>query len=393
MKNRIIATGAATALLAGALVGFAAAPASATYEECVPAAAWTEVIEHPGVGTPTIEAPNPDYVAEVPAIPAQGNPTISVEVTNPDYVPAKDAVYENHITEKEYKKYKGKWPFGWWDVQWFPVEAQPHGWEWTGNVKMTPVEVTPAQPAVGTPTIWVDQPNPAYVPEVPAVPAQGTPTIEVPNPDYVAPTTETVEHPAVTCPAPPAHTATGATECGEWTITIGNEQEEGYENGTASFVLYIDGEFESAHAVMGGESTVLSGSFDEDSGTHEVIVRSGPAQGDRVVFSLIVESDCEVTVPPTEEPTEPTEPEEPTTPVTPEEPAAPAAPEAPAPAAAPAAAAAKTATVEADEADTLAQTGIDPLVLALGLPMGVAALAAGGLLLARRRQVMNADES
>ncbi len=74
------------ALLAAMLIPVAATSASATYEECVPQDAWTEVIEHPAVGEPTILIDNPDYIPADGYEPAVGEPQIEVE--NPDYVPA-----------------------------------------------------------------------------------------------------------------------------------------------------------------------------------------------------------------------------------------------------------------------------------------------------------------
>lgn len=234
---------------------------------------------------------------------------------------------------------------------------------------------------------------------------------------------------------PPAHNANGEATCGAYSITLYNVQNEGEINGTASYVVYIDGKFDAAYAVAGNETETITGTFPEDSGNHQVIVRTGPAQGDEFVFSLDVTSDCippkpaddvvvgewskpvitcdneagdeievtrEVTttpyflsengwvpgesttktetdiyvvteediealdcavvIPPTEEPKPPV--------VTPKPPVKPVA-------------------AKVTSEDTLATTGIDPLVLALGLPMGVAALALGGLLIAKRRKDLN----
>lgn len=284
MKFKSLAT--VGILLAAALVPLGVSTASAnTYggETCTPAEAWTEVIEHPAVGEPTITTPNPDYVPAIPGTPAQGEPTISVEVSNPDYKPAVPAVTKTEYLYKQLVTGKEKWMDS---LTWNPGL----GWYYAHQERTT--EVTPAQPAVGTPTIWVDQPNPYYVPEVPGVPAVGEPTISTPNPDYVEARTETVEHPAVTCPAPPAHNANGKATCGAWDITLYNVQAEGYKNQTASYVVYIDGKFNAAYAVAANKTEAISGTFPEDSGNHQVIVRSGPAQGDKIVFSLDVTSDC-----------------------------------------------------------------------------------------------------
>lgn len=90
----------------------------------------------------------------------------------------------------------------------------------------------------------------------------------------------------------PKHNANGEAQCGVYSITLYNPQAEGEINGTASYVVYIDGKFNQAYAVESGKTVVVSGAFDEDSGNHQVIVRTGPAQGDEFVFSLDVTSDC-----------------------------------------------------------------------------------------------------
>lgn len=294
MKKNILAGGLTAFLVAGALSVGLAAPASAagSLETCTPADAWVEVVEVPAVGEPTITIENPDYVPAVEAtdeVSAVGEPTIEVEIENPDYVaptyvagywetvpaeytppvgpetidveqdnpdyveavaeipevshtdyhaekyvvdvPAEDAVYEDQVTEREYKK----WKIFWTDYKWFPANADPKGWTATGEVKIESVKVKDAveeqghwdyqtfheQPgaewtvtstekhitqefvagsdAVGEPTIWVTINNPDHVPAsyTPAydvwvdpvyTPAVGTPTIweTQDNPDYVA---------------------------------------------------------------------------------------------------------------------------------------------------------------------------------------------------------------
>lgn len=104
--------------------------------------AWTETIQHPAVGTPTIwvTIDNPDYVPAVPATPgsdAVGTPTIIVTQDNPDYVaPTYVAAY---------------------DI---------------------------VHPAVYTPPV-------------------GDKTIVIDNPDYVPARVEVIEHEAVECPTLP----------------------------------------------------------------------------------------------------------------------------------------------------------------------------------------------
>lgn len=100
---------------------------------------------------------------------------------------------------------------------------------------------------------------------------------------------------------PPRHNANanGEYACGTAEVTLYNQQGPRESALTASFVIYVDGKFHSAHAVMGGEQEVVKFSFPEDSGNHQIIVRTGPAQGDEFVFSLDVPSDC---IPPQPEP-------------------------------------------------------------------------------------------
>lgn len=126
---------------------------------------------------------------------------------------------------------------------------------------------------------------------------------------------------------------------------------------TASFVVYVDGEFNQAAAVAAGEHQDIDLSFAEDSGEHTVTVRTGPAQGDEELATATVGTDClpAVVTPPTETP----------------------APTTAAPAPTPAAVAAPAAAVVSD--DELAHTGSNEGALALGLAGGAAVLLAGGV--------------
>ena len=76
--RKTISGAVAALLLAGGIA--LSSPAAYASEEtvCVPAEAWTEVIEHPAVGEPTVTIPNPDYVPGTPEVPAQGEPTVTV---------------------------------------------------------------------------------------------------------------------------------------------------------------------------------------------------------------------------------------------------------------------------------------------------------------------------
>lgn len=169
LMKRLSALTVAGALLGTGLVAAAVAPASATVsytgEVCVPSDERTETIEHPAVGEPTLVVGNPDYVPakpSVPAVPAVGEPTLTID--NPDYVPAVPG------------------------TPGVPAVGEPT--VEVENPDYVPgTDEIPGVPAQGEPTINV--PNPAYVPAVPAIPAKpavGEPTIVIPNPDYVAPT-------------------------------------------------------------------------------------------------------------------------------------------------------------------------------------------------------------
>lgn len=124
---------------------------------------------------------------------------------------------------------------------------------------------------------------------------------------YDGPATVTVKVPPIktdqecTVVVPPRHNANanGEYACGTAEVTLYNQQGPRESTLTASFVIYVDGKFHSAHAVLGGEQEVVKFSFPEDSGNHQIIVRTGPAQGDEFVFSMTVPSDC---IPPQPEP-------------------------------------------------------------------------------------------
>ena len=170
---RKLTSGAIAVLLASAGLAFTAAPASAH----TPAASATcEAISisavyystKPASGEPTIA--NPDYKPAVPGTPAVGEPQITVP--NPEHKPAVEATYRTEYLYKQMITGKSKWMDS---LTWNPGL----GWYYAGETRQT--EVTPAQAAVGDPTIVIA--NPAYVPATPGTPAQGEQTI--PNPAYV----------------------------------------------------------------------------------------------------------------------------------------------------------------------------------------------------------------
>lgn len=193
MNIKKIAAAFAVALTTALLVPTVA---SAT-EVCVPKDAWTETVEHPAVGTPTITIDNPDYV------PATEGYYTTEE--NPDYVPATP---DQTVAD-------GFMKWNWTGAKVGPQGQIPPaaGWHQVGVTNdskgATPdtiihqgnghksyfyfqslYKVIPGTPAQGEPTIevWHD-----------GTPAIGEPTIEVENPDYVAPWTETIQHEAVVC--------------------------------------------------------------------------------------------------------------------------------------------------------------------------------------------------
>lgn len=343
MKKKLIASGVTALLAAGALSFGVAAPASAhtpaAYASCE--AVTVDAVYYdgtkPGSGEPTIEVENPDYVAGTPGSPAVGYPTLTI--ANPDYVAPKAAVTKTEYLYKQMVTGKEKWLDS---LTWNPGL----GWFYAGESRTT--EVSPAVPEQGTPTIEVA--NPDYVAEVPATPAVGEPTKWIDNPDYVAPNdapnsvvvtvdgevvldevfgssfhdvvpfankyvghewsvtitawndpqgykgwTKTISGTSTPCDVPvvpAAPNANGEAQCGVYSITLYNQQGEYEQALTASFVVYVDGKFDSTYAVEGGEQQTITGAFAEDSGNHQIIVRTGPAQGDEFVFSLDVTSDC-----------------------------------------------------------------------------------------------------
>jgi outer membrane biosynthesis protein TonB len=170
------------------------------------------------------------------------------------------------------------------------------------------------------------------------------------------------------CPPAPGAPNYGATidaTCGLANVTLTNDGENLL---TASYVVYADGEFHGAYAVAAGDHQQVGLTFPEDSGKHEVEVRTGPAFGDeQVAYRGGIESDCETAVtPPTDTPT--------STPTTSPAPAALATPS-------------TAPVVLAATGEELAHTGTDVSGIAWGAGSLAAALMAAGLsLLAIRRK-------
>lgn len=404
--KKIIASTAAALLLAGGIVAVSGTAASAHTPrvsatcEAIEIAATSYDGTRPAQGTETIQVPNPDYVPGSDGTPAVGTPTIVVE--NPDYVPAKDAVFETVVTEREYKK----WRLFFWEVQWFPADANPGGWTATGNVRTEQREVSPATPAVGTPTIEV--PNPDYVPATEPTAPQGEPTIAAPNPDYVpasdAPNTVTATVDGVQVLSASfggSYSNTITLEkytAHDWTVTItGWNDPQGSHGWTKTYsdtttpcampeqpddVVTYTSEWSGEYAC--GDTTVT----EYRSGTRATHTWSGTAwvETEGLTFveqrtrdltdEEIADLDCEVT-PPTEEPEEPTtenpvdEPETPATGATVDQPKVTAAKAAP-------------VAQQAESTETLATTGGQAAVGAIALAFAM--IAAGVIATAIRRK-------
>lgn len=108
------------------------------------------------------------------------------------------------------------------------------------------------------------------------------------------------------CPPQPGAPNYGATidaTCGLANVTLTNNGENLL---TASYVVSVDGNFYGAYAIAAGDHQQVGLTFPEDSGKHEVEVRTGPAFGDeQVAYRGGIESDCvqpPVVTPPTETP-------------------------------------------------------------------------------------------
>lgn len=171
----------------------AAAPAMAT-ETCVPSDAWVEHIPHEAVGEPTLTIDNPDYVPAVPdtttIVHHEGTPDVTT-VTGymkwtwngsykgePQAAPPADGWNQVGITSDT----KGSTP----DT--ILHQGNGHGSYFYFE---TVTETTPGDPAWDETVV------------TPGTPAIGEPTLVIDNPDYKAAWVEDVNHDAVTCPCPP----------------------------------------------------------------------------------------------------------------------------------------------------------------------------------------------
>lgn len=181
------------------------------------------------------------------------------------------------------------------------------------------------------------------------------------------------------CEVPPTAanpTAVLTATCGEAGLVLTNPLVNDANQLTASFVVFVDGEYYDAYSVEAGNRAEESFTFAEDSGDHLIEVYQAGTSEWKLIASADVTSDCEVVVPPTEPPTE----EPPTTePPTEQPPTTTTVVKAPV----------KKAPVATDE---LAQTGGDataPILWGLG---GLMALIAGGALVFTRRHVASKQQ-
>jgi hypothetical protein len=160
------ASGALAALLVAAGIAFAAPAANATPEPCVPSDAWTETIERPAVGEPTITVDNPEYVPGVPA----------------------STTWWNFSPNKDQGPLEG--------APTFPLDER-------GTWQGPHTEGGPGQDQTGVYQQGEGHGSWFYRENVAATDPVGEPTMTIPNPDYVEPWTETIEHDAVVCEEEP----------------------------------------------------------------------------------------------------------------------------------------------------------------------------------------------
>lgn len=315
MKKFIAGAAAALLVTAGLTLATAsAATATTPPDQCVPSDAWTETIDHPAVGEPTITIDNPDYEPAVEEVTDTIEHPAEYETVHheAEYI-HHDAVFK---TEWKYTKHGG-YGFIWVDNDEFKyIKADGTGtnnkpwlgWYYERTQHTREVEVTPAWDEL-VKEAWDEQVlvKEAWTETIVVVegkPAVGEPTIVVDNPDYQPAWTETIEHEAVTCPpAPAAPHADIVTACGSADVTLANEIEEGL---TASFVINVDGDFYGAYAVeAGAEPVSVSLTFPEDSGDHTVEVFQAGTSEWALIAEATVESDCEYNIPPKPEVPEP----------------------------------------------------------------------------------------
>ena len=247
MKFKSLAT--VGILLAAALIPLGVTSASATTgyegEVCTPSAAWTETIDHPAVGEPTLTVPNPDYVPGIPAVTKDVvHPAVTEQVKH-----EAETHNEYHFAKFTRERTRTFSIYGWsawtdygawskyspethtsWELSTAPL-GQPayHSsgdrnwgtvqWERQWQAQYDGQTRTIVDKAEWWETVVVTPEWTETVEVTPAVPAVGEPTKQVPNPDYVEAWTETVEHPAVTCPTGPGQPKDDVV-IGEWSKPV-----------------------------------------------------------------------------------------------------------------------------------------------------------------------------
>ena len=88
-------------------------------------------------------------------------------------------------------------------------------------------------------------------------------------------------------------TATIASQCGSALVTVTNPALAADAiNKTYAAVVYVDGTATDFIASFENGTETRSYTFPEDSGVHTVVVRTGPAQGDTMLATATVSSDC-----------------------------------------------------------------------------------------------------
>jgi len=113
--------------------------------------------------------------------------------------------------------------------------------------------------------------------------------------DGAAGRTFTKTETSTACDMPIVDAVPGATitaQCGAADIDLTNAPVGETVNKTASYVIYVDGTFNTAAAVESGKTESHHLDFAANSGDHTVVVRTGPAFGDVLVAQQSVKTDC-----------------------------------------------------------------------------------------------------
>lgn len=113
------------------------------------------------------------------------------------------------------------------------------------------------------------------------------------DPDVVTNYSHTHKDPNCTLPPTPANPTAGIEAvCGAADITLTNPVTGEATQITASFVVFVDGEFHKAYSVEGNKSESVRLTFDEDSGDHTVEVFQAGTSEWKSIAKATVETDC-----------------------------------------------------------------------------------------------------